>query len=93
MRIDSFWNRIEKSRQGADLWSRGRMDKQGQMIKAICASEGITITELAERLGISRQALYKRLEGGMRYESFYECIRALGYDLYYGKDGKVRKIE
>lgn len=69
------------------------MDKQGQMIKAICASEGITITELAERIGITRQALYKRLEGGMRYESFYECIRALGYDLYYGKDGKVRKIE
>lgn len=69
------------------------MDKQGQMIKAICASEGITITELAERIGISRQALYKRLEGGMRYESFHECIRALGYDLYYGKEGKVRKIE
>lgn len=69
------------------------MDKQGRMIKAICASEGITITELAERLGISRQALYKRLNGGMRYESFYECIRALGYELYYGKDGKVRKIE
>ena len=53
----------------------------------------MTITELAERIGISRQALYKRLEGGMRYESFYECIRALGYELYYGKDGKVRKIE
>ena len=63
------------------------------MVKEICVREGVKISELARRLGISRQALYKRLEGGMKPESFHECIKALGYDLYIGKDGKVRRIE
>lgn len=63
------------------------------MVKEICVREGVKISELARRLGISRQALYKRLEGGMKVGSFVECIKALGYDLYIGKDGKVRRIE
>ena len=71
----------------------GRKDKQGILIRSIAMAEGITLTELSERLGISRQALYKRLDGGMTYEHFSETLKALGYDLYYGKDGKVRKIE
>ena len=65
----------------------------GRIVKAIAARDGVSLTELAERIGISRQALYKRLDGDMRGKSFVECMEALGYSLYYGKDGKVRKIE
>lgn len=65
----------------------------GRIVKAIAARDGVSLTELAERIGISRQALYKRLNGDMRARSFVECMEALGYSLYYGKDGKVRKIE
>ena len=64
----------------------------GKTIRAIAVNEGVTLTELASRLGISRQALYKRLNGDMKTSSFESCVRAMGYDLYYGKDGKVRKI-
>ena len=64
----------------------------GKLIKILCITEGVSITELASRLGISRQALYKRLEGEIRFSSFTECLEALGYELYYGKDGKVKKI-
>lgn len=67
--------------------------EMGRIVKAIAARDGVSITELAERIGISRQALYKRLDGDMRSKSFIECMEALGYTLYYGKDGKVRKIE
>lgn len=67
--------------------------EMGRIVKAIAVRDGVSITELAERIGISRQALYKRLDGDMRARSFVECMEALGYTLYYGKDGKVRKIE
>lgn len=67
--------------------------EMGRIVKAIAARDGISLTELAERIGISRQALYKRLDGEMRARSFVECMEALGYSLYYGKDGKVRKID
>ena len=67
--------------------------EMGRIVKAIAARDGVSLTELAERIGISRQALYKRLDGEMRARSFVECMEALGYSLYYGKDGKVRKIE
>lgn len=65
----------------------------GKLIKILCITEEVSMTELAQRLNISRQALYKRLEGGMRYENFVECMEALGYTLYYGKEGKVKKLE
>lgn len=67
--------------------------EMGRIVKAIAARDGVSLTELAERIGISRQALYKRLDGEMRARSFVECMEALGYSLYYGRDGKVRKIE
>lgn len=81
-------------------WKRKAKDKHrrveemyGRLIKGIAKADGISLTELSERIGISRQALYKRLDGGMKVESFVECLRALGYEVYYGRDGKVRKIE
>ncbi len=64
----------------------------GKQIKSIAANDGMTLTELSSRLGISRQALYKRLNGDMRSSSFIECLKAMGYELYYGKDGRVKKL-
>lgn len=64
----------------------------GKVIRAIAASEGVSLTELSVRLGITRQALYKRLNGEMRTSSFAECLKAMGYDLYYGKEGRVKKV-
>ena len=66
--------------------------KNGRIIKILAVTEGITMTELAKRLGISRQGLYKRLEGDMMLSSFKECLEAMGYGLYYGKDGEYRKV-
>lgn len=64
----------------------------GKLVRVIAVTEGITMTELAKRLGISRQALYSRLESQTSWEKIAECIEAMGYELYYGKDGRVRKI-
>lgn len=64
----------------------------GKLIKQIAVSEGVSLTELSSRIGISRQALYKRLNGRMTADSFASCLNAMGYELYYGKDGKVRKV-
>ena len=66
--------------------------QSGEIVKRIVREEGITISELSRRLGISRQAMYKRLGGDMRSESLIECIEALGYGLYYGKDGRVKRL-
>ena len=67
------------------------MDR-GRLIKSLAVAEGITMTELANRLNISRQALYKRLNGKMLLETYEECLNTLGYELYYGKDGDIRKL-
>ena len=60
--------------------------KIGKLIKVLALQEDMTMTEMAEKLGISRQGLYKRLNGTMRVDSLQECLKILGYDLYYGKD-------
>lgn len=61
-------------------------------MKGILKEEGWTVTKVAEGLGISRQALYKRLNGNMSAESLIEIFNVMGYDLYYGKDGKVKRF-
>ena len=89
---------------GLNCWAGDKYRREGEMIgyekemygrliKGIAKADGVSLTELSERIGISRQALYKRLEGGMKVESFVECLEAMGYSLYYGREGKVRKIE
>lgn len=77
---------MNRGRKGSSEMSAGRV------IRVIAVTEGIKMTEIAEGLGISRQALYHRLEGNMSYESFRECLKVMGYELYYGKDGEVKKI-
>lgn len=51
------------------------------------------VGEMSRELGISRQALYKRLNGRMKYETFSEMMKVMGYEVYYGKEGKVRKVD
>lgn len=67
--------------------------KAGKVIKKIAMDDGVKMGELAGRLRISRQALYKRLDGDMRVSHFFAVMDALGYEIYYGKDGKARKFE
>ena len=63
------------------------MEQSSEIIREIAKREKITMSELSARLGISRQALYKRLEGDMRSSHFIEIIEAMGYRLFYGKAG------
>ncbi len=69
------------------------MKDTGKMIKEIAAEEGITMKDLAERLNITRQALYKRLDGDLRTSSFLGIMEAMGFAIYYGKDGKAKKLQ
>ena len=73
--------RSEKARE-----QMGRALEARAIILGIAKAEKISMSELAERLGISRQALYKRLEGDMRSSSFIEIIEAMGYRVMCGKE-------
>ena len=55
------------------------MERSSEIIREIAKREKITMSDLSARLGISRQALYKRLEGDMRSSNFIECIEAMDY--------------
>ena len=57
--------------------------RSGDEIKKILKEERMSIGELAERIGISRQAMYKRLEGNMSSASFFECLKAMNYEIEY----------
>lgn len=63
------------------------------LIREILARDGIKVSEVAERVGISRQAMCKRIQGDMKVSSFLGIMRAMGYEVYYGKDGKVKRID
>lgn len=63
------------------------------LIREIMVRDGIKVSEVAERVGISRQAMYKRIQGDMKVSSFLGIMRAMGYEVYYGKDGKVKRID
>ncbi len=66
--------------------------KIGKLIKVLALTEDITMTDLAKKIGITRQGLYKRLDNGMGFDEVVEIMDILGYELYYGKDGDIRKI-
>lgn len=69
------------------------MDRVGLFVKSVMVREGMRVGEMSRELGISRQALYKRLNGRMKYETFSEMMKVMGYEVYYGKEGKVRKVD
>ena len=66
--------------------SKGQsIDKASKAILELIGKEGISIGEIADRIGISRQAMYKRLEGNMSTRSFYEVVEELGYEVRFEK--------
>lgn len=54
------------------------------ILRTLISEEGVTQQELANRIGVSRQALSQilnRNEFGIRYETFLRIVEALGYEL------------
>lgn len=84
-------NGRDSAKSCPDLERRG-MTKYGEIIKTVCIAEGTSLTKLAKEIGISRQAMYKRLSGDMSARKFEEMLGALGYSVYYGKEGRVKKV-
>ena len=62
-------------------------------IKVLAAKQGVTMTDLAQRVGITRQALYHRLDHQIKFESFNELLEAMGIELGYAKDGHFVKLK
>ena len=56
------------------------MEKQvKELVKERVREEGIGV--VAEKIGITRQAMYKRLEGNMSLRSLCEVCEAIGYEV------------
>ena len=49
-------------------------------LKQVCKDKGVTYIKLSERLGISRQALDKRVKNNPTVDSLEEIAEALGVD-------------
>ncbi len=67
--------------------------RYGEYIKGMAKRRGKGMGELAKDLGISRQALYKRLRGDMLVSHFSEMVEVLGGEVRVVEDGKARKVE
>lgn len=63
----------------------------GTRIKAVLKEDKKTMTWLADQMGINRSSLYRRCERDMTFSHFVEAMEAMGYKLYYTKDGKTLK--
>ena len=50
-------------------------------IKEICAEKGVTLQELAKRLGIRYQSLYESVNGNPSLSRLKEIANALGVDV------------
>lgn len=72
-------NGFAEERSGLERF-RAEMEKQvKEQIRGIVREIGIG--EVSEKIGISRQAMYKRLEGNMSIRSLCEICEALGYEI------------
>ena len=56
------------------------MDINKEM-KILLIKEGTSITRLSEVIGVSRQALYSRINGDLKVSSLESILEALGYEL------------
>ena len=59
----------------------------GKTIRKIMIEEGVGMSELARRLNITRQTLYRRLEGDIKYSNFESIVEALGYEVRIRRKG------
>lgn len=55
--------------------------KQREVLILLMDNEKVTKTELANRLGICRQAVYSKLGSNMSVNCLIDVLNALGYDL------------
>ena len=62
-----------------------------RIVKTMAKNQGITMTDLADKVGLTRQALYQRLDRQMRFESFNELVEAMGGTLYVAFPGTNAK--
>lgn len=80
-------SKVQALNRGArEMFSSGVMRsekaKEGrERLRLIMKESGVTMSEVAERIGISRQAMYKRMSGNMSLESFCEIADVLGYEV------------
>lgn len=63
-----------------------------KIIKTMAKNRGITMTELAARTGVSRRALYHRLDHQMKVETFNDLVMAMGGTLRVEFDGRAKKL-
>ena len=59
--------------------------KYGRFIREEVKRQGKTLDDMAAGLGISRQALYKRLTGDIRMSNLEKTLDYLGYEVRIGK--------
>lgn len=63
------------------------------IIKTMAKNQGVSLTELAGKIGITRQALYCRLDRQMKFDSFNELVEAMGGTLYVAfPGGNAKKL-
>ena len=62
-----------------------------KLTEHLLVDAGMNKTELAQKMGISRQALCNNLNRDMRISTFFKMVDEMGYKLYYTKDGKTMK--
>lgn len=63
-----------------------------KIIKTMAKNRGVSMTWLAGKAGITRQALYSRLAHQMRFENFAELVGLMGGTLYVEFDGRAKKL-
>lgn len=73
---------------------RGDFMDAGKLIETLLIEAGMSKTELAQKMNVSRQSLYNSLDRDMRASTFFKMMNEMGYDLYYTRDGKsLKKIK
>lgn len=70
------------------------MDK-GRIIQRMSKESGVSKSEIARAIGVSRQRLYQGMRGNMEFEQMLKAIERCGYVLYIGRieDGEVKRVK
>lgn len=60
----------------------------GELVKKLARREGITLSELAERVGKKISSLSMNLKSDIKLKDFKKYAEALGYKIIVEKDGE-----
>lgn len=63
-----------------------------EVVKRLAKEEGLTLNDVAKRLGIGRQALYYRLRRDMKVSTLEEILSVVGAELSYTKGGRSERL-